>query len=121
MDTEQLAKENAILHARCHKIEANAQRSSLLECYKRCGKQLGDWNGAKPVVEYIDALESEINQLRQLVVNADAVSRARFEYYGLCDCIDNNGSPYPSQWAADIIERSKATHSPEGNAAKHAG
>lgn len=109
---EQLAKENAILQARSHKLEANAQRSSLMECYKRCGKQLGDWNGAKPVIEHIDALEREIEQLRELVVNADAVSRARFEYYGLCDCIDNAGGPYPSQWAADLIERARTTTEP---------
>lgn len=55
------------------------------------------------------ALIREIQQLRQLVVNADAVSRARFEYYGLCDCIDNTGRPYPSQWSSDLIERAKQT------------
>ena len=51
----------------------------------------------------------EIQQLRQCLVNADAVTRARFEYYGLCDCIDNRGGPYPSQWSHDLIARAKTT------------
>ena len=89
---DQLAKENAILQARCHKLEANAH-----------------------------ALEREIEQLRQLVVNADAVSRSRFEYYGLCDCIDNAGGPYPSQWAADLIERASTTTEPTESLQRWAG
>lgn len=52
-------------------------------------------------------LEQELQQLREFVVNADFVMRARFCYYGICDCIDNTGSPYPSQWGADIVARAK--------------
>jgi len=57
-------------------------------------------------------LRAEVEQLRQLVTNADAVCRARFEYYGLCDSIDNAGTPYPSQWSADLIKKAALTHPP---------
>lgn len=66
-------------------------------------------------------LAAELQQLRQLVVNADAVSRARFEYFGLCDCIDNCGSPYPSQWSADLIRRAKETVSVDERLRRFAG
>lgn len=66
-------------------------------------------------------LETELQQLRQLVVNADAVSRARFEYYGLCDCIDNCGGPYPSQWSADLIKRAKETMTVDEDLRRFAG
>jgi hypothetical protein len=68
----------------------------------------------RPVAQMTRAqLEKEVNQLRQLVVDADAVSRARFEYYGLCDSIDNTGAPYPSQWSANLIKIARATHKPD--------
>lgn len=68
-----------------------------------------------------DELIEEICQLRQLVVDADTVSRARFEYYGLCDSIDNHGRPYPSQWATDLIRRARTTNEPTKSLARHAG
>jgi hypothetical protein len=115
MSADQLELEHALSgKTRKQVLFENRQRDTEI-------KAAIDWVNSQPVIEHFEALEAEINQLRQLVVNADAVSRARFEYYGLCDCIDNAGSPYPSQWAADIIERSKQTHSPEGNSAKHSG
>lgn len=121
MGTCQNAKDNAVLQAQCHAGEADTQRATVLEIYKHCGLQLGDWNGARPVKEHIDALKREVEQLRQLVSNADAVSRARFEYYGLCDCIDNAGRPYPSQWSADLIERARQTHPPDERLSRFVG
>ncbi len=37
-----------------------------------------------------------VHQGLQLLVDADAVARARGDRYGLCDQIDNDGEPYPS-------------------------
>lgn len=45
-----------------------------------------------------------INAL-QLLVDADAVMKARFLGYGLCDCLDNKGSPYPSAGSAVSIDK----------------
>lgn len=56
-----------------------------------------------------DELIQEVAMLRQVLVDADEVTRARFEYYGLCDQIDARGSPYPSQFSADLIAKAKAT------------
>lgn len=44
----------------------------------------------------------------ELIVDADHISRERFEYYGLCDQLDNNGRPYPSQFSADMLVEAKA-------------
>lgn len=38
---------------------------------------------------------------------AERVQYDNLCYYGICDCIDNTGSPYPSQWGADIVARAK--------------
>jgi len=46
--------------------------------------------------------------LRQLVVDADTIARKRGDRYGLCDCIDSAGNPYPSPWSAELIRRVKA-------------
>lgn len=48
-------------------------------------------------------LREDLLQFAQLLADADHVSRERFEYYGLCDQIDNNGRPYPSQWSAELL------------------
>ena len=68
-----------------------------------------------------DDLINELQQLRQLVVNSDTVARARFEYYGLCDCIDNCGGPYPSQWSHDLILRAKQTVTADPRLKRFAG
>jgi hypothetical protein len=68
-----------------------------------------------------DELLHEVRQLRQLIVDADMVTRARFENYGLCDSIDNRGLPYPSQWSADIVRRCRETNTPDERLKRHAG
>lgn len=68
-----------------------------------------------------EELIKEIDSLRQCLVDADAVTRARFEYYGLCDCIDNCGRPYPSQWSHDLIELARTTHAPCSRLERFAG
>jgi hypothetical protein len=44
-----------------------------------------------------------INAL-QLLVDSDAVMRARFMRFGLCDSIDNTGAPYPSAGSAVSLD-----------------
>lgn len=68
-----------------------------------------------------DALEKEVIALRQLLVDADYVARARTHEYGICDAIDNNGRPYPSQWSADLIEVAKETTVVSDSVAGRAG
>ena len=46
----------------------------------------------------------EAQQFAQALLNADHVARARGDRFGLCDCVDNAGNPYPSQWLADLLE-----------------
>ena len=41
------------------------------------------------------------------LLNADAVAHERGERFGLCDCVDNKGNPYPSQWLADLLTRAR--------------
>lgn len=47
--------------------------------------------------------EQEARQFAQALLNADAVARARGDRFGLCDCVDNAGNPYPSQWLTDLL------------------
>lgn len=49
----------------------------------------------------------ELQQLRQLIVNADFVAREKFKPFGICDCIDNSGYAYQSQWAEGLIRCAK--------------
>lgn len=77
---------------------------------------------AKPVEQMTrPQLESELNQLRQLIVDADFVTRARFFDWGLCDSIDNTGSPYPSQWSADLVRQARMTNPPTERLVRFAG
>lgn len=43
------------------------------------------------------------NDFAFALLNADAISRKRGDKFGLCDCIDNCGNPYPSQWLSDLL------------------
>jgi hypothetical protein len=47
-------------------------------------------------------------QLAQALLNADTVARMRGDQFGLCDCIDNAGNPYPSQWLANLLTHARA-------------
>ena len=42
-------------------------------------------------------------KLGRALLNADKVARLRGDKFGLCDCIDNVGHPYPSQHLADLL------------------
>lgn len=66
-------------------------------------------------------LRGEIDQLRQLVVDADYVIRARFDLGGLPDAIDNNSKPYQSLWAQRIVERAKESTEPSQELIARAG
>jgi len=46
-------------------------------------------------------------QFAQALLNADAVARARGEKYGLCDCVDKRGNPYPSQWLSNLLNEAR--------------
>lgn len=48
-------------------------------------------------------------QFAQALLNADTLARARGERFGLCDCADNEGNPYPSQWLADLLAYARET------------
>lgn len=46
---------------------------------------------------------AEVERLRSALHDCDAVAMARGDRCGLCDRIDNSGSPYQSQWLADLM------------------
>lgn len=62
------------------------------------------WAENAPAVRY----KTERDALRTALRDCDAVARARGDKYGLCDQIDNGGSPYPSQWLADLLAQTGA-------------
>lgn len=57
------ALENAIERAREHKAEAGFFKASLIRCYQAVTEfrgEPGTWNGAGPVVQYIDKLREDL-------------------------------------------------------------
>jgi hypothetical protein len=58
----------------------------------------------------------ELDDLRQLLVNAEYVARLRLDY-GISDCVDNDGHPYQSQWAHGLICEAMATTKVDGRLA----
>ena len=50
--------EKVLQNAKSQSMEAVTQRSIVHEIYRYCGIQKGDWNGAKPVIEYIESIKS---------------------------------------------------------------
>lgn len=53
--------------------------------------------------KYFKDLDAYISNLEEVILKADKVARKRGDQFGLCDCTDTFGNPYPSQWSADII------------------
>jgi hypothetical protein len=53
-------KQEAILHHG----EDTAHKSTLFDIYHHIGAQKGDWNGSKPVIEYIQQLQAEVEALK---------------------------------------------------------
>lgn len=53
-------------------------------------------------------LTDELRLLKQLLVDADQTAADMGSPYGLCDCIDNSGVPYPSQALADVLEGARS-------------
>ncbi len=43
--------------------------------------------------------------LYRLLLDANETALRRGDKYGLCDAIDNDGNPYPSQFLADVIDK----------------
>ena len=66
-------------------------------------------------------LIEEIQLLRQLLINADAVSRSRFCYHGLCDMIGGGGLPYPTQWGSELLCLAKQTAEVDPHLKRFAG
>lgn len=62
---------------------------------------------AKVLLAEIERLRAERDALRTALHDCDVVARQRGDKYGLCDQIDNGGSPYPSQWLADLLAQAK--------------
>lgn len=48
-------------------------------------------------------MDNLIIQLKQLLIDIDAVARYRGDKFGVCDCIDNAGDPYPSHFLQDVV------------------
>lgn len=53
-------------------------------------------------------IDDETEAPLRLLVEAEQIARMRGEMFGLCDCIDNCGNPYPSQFLADTIKNAMA-------------
>lgn len=51
--------------------------------------------------------EQKLRHLYQAIVDLDAVARERGDRFGVCDCVDNAGNPYPSQWLADLLKEAR--------------
>lgn len=60
-------------------------------------------NLSRKIIDNLVEMQKYISNLEEIILAAEEVARKRGDKYGLCDCIDNRGSPYPSQWSADII------------------
>lgn len=43
----------------------------------------------------------------QVLLDIDAIARARGEKFGICDCVDNKGNPYPSEWLSVLLKEAK--------------
>ncbi len=48
-------------------------------------------------------LKHKLRHLAQALLEIETVAKKRGERFGACDCIDNAGNPYPSQWLADLL------------------
>lgn len=48
-----------------------------------------------------------LKQYQQLVLDADALARARGDEHGLSDALDNHGQPYVSEWADRLISKAR--------------
>jgi len=46
-------------------------------------------------------------QYAQALLDIDAVARARGDKFGICDCVDKKGSPYPSQWLQGLLDEAR--------------
>ena len=50
-------------------------------------------------------MEKELELLYRLLLDCNEVALRRGDMHGVCDAIDNDGNPYPSQILADVISR----------------
>jgi hypothetical protein len=103
------ARDAAIQEARGWKMEAQTANATIAEIYRLVGSKAGNWNGAKPVREALAGHDAQPAQGEWVVRLIGELSDALDEcdkITPLCDCRDNDGDPYPSQWLADV--RAKA-------------
>lgn len=49
----------------------------------------------------------ELELLYRLLLDMNETALRRGDKYGVCDCIDNNGNPYPS-WTLDDLKKRAA-------------
>lgn len=45
----------------------------------------------------------------QALLDIDEIARGRGERFGICDCVDNEGNPYPSGWLEGLLSEAKIT------------
>jgi len=59
----------------------------------------------RAVLSAIDSERKEriIEQYQAALRSVNAVAIERGDKYGVCDQIDNDGKPYPSQWLTDLL------------------
>ena len=58
--------DNAVQQARCWAQEARTQASIVREIYAHCGvSHLGDWNGARPIMDYIERLKATASKTQE--------------------------------------------------------
>jgi hypothetical protein len=74
-----------------------AIRLSLEVAAKACDRQ----------DEALAAIAQELRIVRTLLVDCDGTARRRGDRFGVCDCIDNQGNPYPSRAIADALVRAR--------------
>lgn len=48
-------------------------------------------------------INEEMDAAIRFLIQADQIARLRGDKFGLCDCIDSGGHPFPSQAMSDLI------------------
>jgi len=106
------------LEAQAHAQEARTQKATVHEIYQAIGAQKGDWNGARPVIDYIERLkadsDTEVNELSERVLamclkrdwSMDWSARGCYlhlESSELIEALRGKGDSTPLDEAADVL------------------
>jgi hypothetical protein len=60
-----------------------------------------------PKVSETQRLRQQVEELKQLLVDADSTARDRGDEQGLCDCLSKNGQSHPSPRLLETLEQCK--------------